>query len=59
MRDNGPNGWCWDTEAHVKNITLYMKSSGLFALGYNRVNIVRFEANHTCAPQPLPLKNKP
>jgi len=39
MRDNGPNGWCWDTEAHVKNITLYMKSSGLFALGYNRVNI--------------------
>jgi alpha-galactosidase len=39
MRDNGPNGWCWDAEAHVKNTTLYMKSSGLFALGYNRVNI--------------------
>jgi hypothetical protein len=33
MRDNGPDGWCYNTEAHVKNTTLYMKSSGLFALG--------------------------
>ena len=37
MRDNGPNGWCWDSESHVKNTTLYLKSSGLFALGYNRM----------------------
>lgn len=39
MRDNGPAGWCWAAEEHIKNITLYMKSSGLLALGYNRVNI--------------------
>lgn len=39
FRDNGPNGWCWDTEAHVKNTTLYMMSSGLYALGYDHINI--------------------
>ena len=39
FRDNGPNGWCWDTESHVKNTTQYMISSGLARLGYNRGNI--------------------
>ena len=39
MRDNGPQGWCWNSEDHVKNVTLYFKSSGLFHLGYNRINI--------------------
>jgi alpha-galactosidase len=39
FRDNGPHGWCWDSEAHVRNVTLYLRSSGLFALGYNRINI--------------------
>jgi hypothetical protein len=39
FRDNGPNGWCWNTEDHVKNVTLYMISSGLAKLGYNRINM--------------------
>ena len=39
FRDNGPNGWCWDSEAHVKNVTLYMISSGLAKLGYTQVNV--------------------
>jgi alpha-galactosidase len=39
MRDNGPNGWCWDAEAHIKNVTTYMITSGLAKLGYNRVNV--------------------
>jgi hypothetical protein len=39
FRDNGPNGWCWESEAHVKNVTLYMISSGLAKLGYVQVNV--------------------
>jgi hypothetical protein len=39
MRDNGPNGWCWNTEEHIKNTTLYMINSGLAKLGYTQVNI--------------------
>lgn len=39
MRDNGPDGWCWETEEHVKNITRYMIKTGLAKLGYNRINI--------------------
>ena len=37
FRDNGPDGWCWDSEAHVKNVTLYLISSGLAKLGYTQV----------------------
>jgi hypothetical protein len=39
FRDNGQNGWCWNAEEHIKNITLYMQSSGLARLGYNRINV--------------------
>ena len=39
FRDNGPNGWCWDSEAHIKNVTLYMISSGLAKLGYTQINV--------------------
>lgn len=39
FRDAGPNGWCWDSEDHIKNVTLYMKSSGLRALGYDHINV--------------------
>ena len=39
FRDNGPNGWCWDSEAHIKNVTLYMISSGLAKLGYVQINV--------------------
>mmetsp|Transcript_24229 Transcript_24229/g.47642 ORF Transcript_24229/g.47642 Transcript_24229/m.47642 type:complete len:566 (-) Transcript_24229:689-2386(-) len=39
MRNNGPEGWCWDTEDHVKNITKYLQASGLSKLGFNRINI--------------------
>jgi len=39
FRDNGQNGWCWQAEEHIKNITLYMQTSGLAKLGYNRVNV--------------------
>ena len=39
FRDNGPDGWCWNSEDHVKNTTLYMISSGLARLGYNRINV--------------------
>ena len=39
FRDNGPNGWCWDSEAHIKNVTLYMVSSGLAKLGYTQINV--------------------
>ena len=39
MRDNGPNGWCWNTEDHIKNVTLFMVSSGLAALGYEYINV--------------------
>ena len=39
FRDNGPNGWCWDAEAHVLNVTNYFVTSGLAKLGYNRINI--------------------
>ena len=40
FRDNGPNGWCWDSEAHVRNVTSYMAASGLQALGYDHINVV-------------------
>eukprot|EP00038_Savillea_parva_P025951 m.50314 g.50314 ORF g.50314 m.50314 type:complete len:571 (+) comp7229_c0_seq2:61-1773(+) len=39
MRDNGPDGWCWNTEEHIKNTTLYFISSGLAKLGYTQINI--------------------
>ena len=39
MRDNGPNGWCWNTEDYMKNVTLYFVSSGLQALGYEYIDI--------------------
>ena len=39
FRDNGPNGWCYDSEAHVRNVTSYFISSGLKSLGYSRINI--------------------
>jgi len=39
FRDNGQDGWCWQAEEHIKNITLYMQTSGLSKLGYNRVNV--------------------
>ena len=39
MRDNGPNGWCWKTEEHIHNITKYLVSSGLAALGYTYVDV--------------------
>ena len=39
FRDNGPTGWCWDSEAHIKNVTSYLISSGLAALGYTYVNV--------------------
>jgi hypothetical protein len=39
FRDNGANGWCWQAEEHIKNITLYMQSSGLGKLGYNHINV--------------------
>ena len=39
MRNNGPTGWCWDTEAHIQNVTEYLISSGLAKLGYVRINI--------------------
>lgn len=39
FRDNGPNGWCWDSEDHVKNVTSYLISSGLAKLGYTQVNV--------------------
>ena len=39
FRDNGPNGWCWDSEAHIKSVTLYMISSGLAKLGYTQINV--------------------
>ena len=39
FRDNGVNGWCWNAEEHVKNVTLYMQSSGLSKLGYNHINV--------------------
>jgi hypothetical protein len=29
MRDNGPDGWCWNAEDHIKNITRYFIESGL------------------------------
>ena len=29
MRDDGPDGWCWNTEDHVKNVTKYFIDSGL------------------------------
>jgi hypothetical protein len=29
MRDNGPDGWCWNAEDHVKNLTRYFIDSGL------------------------------
>ena len=31
--------WCWDTEAHIQNVTEYFISSGLAKLGYVRINI--------------------
>lgn len=39
VRDNGPTGWCWNSEDHVKNVTLYLMSSGLAKLGYNHINV--------------------
>ncbi len=39
FRDNGPGGWCWDSEAHVRNVSQYFLSSGLAALGYTYINI--------------------
>lgn len=44
FRDNGADGWCWDSEAHIKNITLYMISSGLAKLGYNRCVLISLMA---------------
>ena len=31
--------WCWDTEAHIQNVTEYFISSGLAKLGYVHINI--------------------
>ena len=31
--------WCWDTEAHIQNVTEYFISSGLTKLGYVHINI--------------------
>ena len=42
FRDNGADGWCWNAEDHIKNITLYMISSGLTKLGYNRCVLLGF-----------------
>ena len=39
FRDNGRNGWCWDAEAHIRNVTTYLISSGLAKLGYEYVNV--------------------
>ena len=39
FRDNGVNGWCWNGEEHVRNVTNYLVSSGLAKLGYTFVNI--------------------
>lgn len=39
FRDNGEDGWCWQAEDHIKNITLYLQSSGLAKLGYSRINV--------------------
>eukprot|EP00316_Scyphosphaera_apsteinii_P013223 CAMPEP_0119338082 /NCGR_PEP_ID=MMETSP1333-20130426/95318_1 /TAXON_ID=418940 /ORGANISM="Scyphosphaera apsteinii, Strain RCC1455" /LENGTH=210 /DNA_ID=CAMNT_0007349277 /DNA_START=129 /DNA_END=758 /DNA_ORIENTATION=+ len=39
FRNNGPEGWCWDSEEHVKNITRYFIVSGLAKLGYRQINI--------------------
>jgi alpha-galactosidase len=39
FRDNGPNGWCWNTEDYIHNVTAYMISSGLAKLGYNQINV--------------------
>ena len=39
MRDNGPTGWCWDAEDHIKNVTRYLVSSGLSKQGYKQINI--------------------
>lgn len=39
MRNNGPGGWCWETEAHIKNVTRYFIESGLAKLGYTQINI--------------------
>ena len=39
FRDNGKDGWCWDSEAHIKNVTTYLVSSGLARLGYTQVNV--------------------
>jgi len=39
MRNNGPTGWCWDTESHIHKVTEYFISSGLAKLGYVRINI--------------------
>jgi alpha-galactosidase len=39
FRDNGPNGWCWFTDAYIRNVTNYMVESGLAALGYHYINI--------------------
>lgn len=32
FRDS-PTSWCWETEEHVKNVTLYLIDSGLAKLG--------------------------
>jgi alpha-galactosidase len=39
FRNNGPAGWCWNAENHVKNITQYFLSHGLADLGYTQINI--------------------
>ena len=39
FRDNGPAGWCWDAEEHIRNITTFFQSSGLAALGYDHINV--------------------
>lgn len=36
---NHVQGWCWNTEDHIKNVTKYFISSGLAKLGYVQINI--------------------
>jgi alpha-galactosidase len=39
FRDNGPSGWCWDAEQHIRDVTAYMISSGLARLGFVNINV--------------------
>ena len=39
FRDNGKDGWCWESEKHVRAVTEYMISSGLARLGYVYINV--------------------